>query len=463
MSTQFSRLKKTDLTPEEQALFDELSDRMELNISDPAELRNAYQNLNAMKGVIQGIDTKRGRQYALSRLLNDPKYGFDSELYKRENPHLDAWDLKYQEDFKPIDVLREEAKLDNEQFYDEESPRHWSKRSPSELKERAMHYGYTDVPAYLEQVRKDQTAIDREKRFEEEAHKGFWNGGEMIPLPAALIKAAYPRASEAVLRGDDIKGKDLALDVGEQALYATNPGGRVAGRAAQALSKGKDLGRAGKFAVGAIDAVANPAIMEAADASLYDDPNNDRSEFSKADVGMGAAINAGMGSVVKSLYGGELPKPKWPEKKFETEVSKQTRNAVSNQKRNATKELQNMGDIMADAFAKGEDLNKFGEQLVKNRTLSKSLDLPKIQYRDRTARDFLPEIKKSGVSIGLPLVSNKIGDELTEHPDLAKKVIRRGIHLPGVNLAAPLVDAYYDAKKPETEKEKLERLYGAQF
>lgn len=457
MSTQFSRLKKTDLTSEEQALFSELSNRMEDNISDPAELRKAYQNLNAMKGVIQGIDTKRGRQYALSRLLNDPKYGFDSELYKRENPHLDAWSLKYQEDFKPIDVLREESKLDNEEFFKEESPKHWSKRSPSELKERAIHYGYTDLPAYLEQVRKDQTDINREKNFEELAHKGFWNGGKMLPMPATLLKAAYPRVSEAALRGEDWKGKDLGLDLTEQVLYTVNPGGRIA----QATKLADKAGALGKIGAVAADIASNPAILEGLDALAYDDPNNARSEAKLGDIAIGAGINAGMNKVVDSRIAkkliGELKAPQKVEKKIETEVSQKARNAITAEKAKATRERNKVVDNLLESIDKNEDLTSHIQRL-RELQLIKNKENPKIEVRDRTFKDYVPEVKNAIRYETVPLVSNKAGDLISEDPKMTRSLVSRVFRAPGLSVAGPLVDAYYESKKSESEKNKLNKM-----
>ena len=368
MSTQFSRLKKTDLTSEEQALFSELSNRMEDNISDPAELKKAYQNLNAMKGVIQGIDTKRGRQYALSRLLNAPKYGFDSELYKRENPHLDAWSLKYQEDFKPIDILREESKLDNEEFFNEESPKHWSKRSPSELKERAIQFGYTDLPAYLEQVRKDQTDIKREKLLDD--------------VPGYIARFAYPRATEAVKRGDDIQPKDIGLDLAEQVLYTVNPGGRIA----QATKLGEKAGVLGKIGAVAADIASNPIMLETADDIAYDDPNNARSKFNLADVAIGAGINAGMNKVVDSKIAkkliGELVAPKSVPKQFQTEVSDKARKVIAAEKAKATRDTKTVVSDMLDAIGKGEDISQHVAKLKELKTISDKPN-PTKEFRDR--------------------------------------------------------------------------------
>lgn len=443
MSTQFSRLKKTDLTSEEKALFSELSNRMEDNISNPAELKKAYQNLNAMKGVIQSIDTKRGRQYALSRLLNDPKYGFDSELYKRENPHLDAWSLKHQEDFKPIDVLREEAKLDNKEFFNEESQKHWSKRSPSELKERAIQFGYTDLPAYLEQVRKDQTDIKREKLLDD--------------VPGYIARFAYPRATEAVMRGDDIQPKDIGLDLAEQVLYTVNPGGRIA----QATKLGEKAGVLGKIGAVAADIASNPAILETADDIAYDDPNNARSNFNPADVAIGAGINAGMNKVVDSKIAkkliGELVAPKSVPKQFQTEVSDKARKVIAAEKAKATRDTKTVVSDMLDAIGKGEDISQHVAKLKELKTISDKPN-PTKEFRDRTIKDYVPEVKNAIRYETVPLVSNKAGDLISEDPKMTRSLVSRVVRTPGLNLAGPLIDAYYESKEAESEKDKLNKM-----
>lgn len=98
-----------------------------------------------------------------------------------------------------------------------------------------------------------------------------------------ITRAMFPRSTERYLKGDEIQGKDIALDAGENFLYMI-----PYGFAAKALTNG---GRAATLALAGSNAI-NPTITEAADALVYnDDPENERSVFQPADVAKGTFIN----------------------------------------------------------------------------------------------------------------------------------------------------------------------------
>lgn len=98
-----------------------------------------------------------------------------------------------------------------------------------------------------------------------------------------ITRAVFPRSTERYLRGDEIQGKDIALDAGENFLYMI-----PYGFAAKALTNG---GRAATLALAGSNAI-NPAITEATDALVYsDDPENERSVFQPTDVAKGTFIN----------------------------------------------------------------------------------------------------------------------------------------------------------------------------
>lgn len=98
-----------------------------------------------------------------------------------------------------------------------------------------------------------------------------------------ITRAMFPRSTERYLKGDEIQGRDIALDAGENLLYMV-----PYGFAANALTKG---GRAATLTLGATNAI-NPTITEAADALVYSDDNdNERSVFQPMDVGKGTFIN----------------------------------------------------------------------------------------------------------------------------------------------------------------------------
>lgn len=98
-----------------------------------------------------------------------------------------------------------------------------------------------------------------------------------------ITRAVFPRSTERYLKGDEIQGRDIALDAGENILYMV-----PYGFAAKALTNG---GRAATLALAGSNAI-NPAITEAADALVYsNDPENERNVFQPADVAKGTFIN----------------------------------------------------------------------------------------------------------------------------------------------------------------------------
>ena len=98
-----------------------------------------------------------------------------------------------------------------------------------------------------------------------------------------ITRAVFPRSTERYLKGDDIQGRDIALDAGENFLYMI-----PYGFAAKALTNG---GRAATLALAGSNAI-NPTITEAADALVYsNDPENERSVFQPTDVAKGTFIN----------------------------------------------------------------------------------------------------------------------------------------------------------------------------
>lgn len=421
-------------------VFDKI--KLSMDLDDPRR-----QSVELMEQVVNKIPTEAGRKYALSKLLNDPKYGMtDPSTFKYQEYAKDledAWSVKHQYDYKAPDVVKAEEKKDKESFFDWESPNHWSKKSTKDLERRARDAGYADRGAYINAVAEAQTQKDREKLFDD--------------VPGFIAKVAYPRASEAVTRGDDIKAKDLGLDLTEQVLYTVNPGGRIA----QAAKLGEKAGVLGKIGNVAADIASNPAIMETLDAIAYDDPNNARSKFNEADVALGAGINAGMNRVVDSNVAkkliGELKAPKPVPKQFQTEVSDKARKAVAAEKAKATRDTKTVVSDMLDAIGKGEDISQHVDKLKKLKTISDKPN-PNKEFRDRTIKDYVPEVKNAIRYETIPLVSNKAGDLISEDPILTRRLITRAFRMPGLNLAGPLVDAYYESKDKETEKDKLNKM-----
>ena len=429
-----SNLNKDNFSAEEEGLFKDLAFRAAMNNGGniPKDVAN---NITTLKSVIKNIPTTAGRKYALSKLLNDSKFGFDKDLYQNDSKFSDAWSIKHQDDYKAPDVVKAEEKRDKEDFFDWDSANHWSKKSTKDLERRARDAGYADRGAYLKAVGDAQVQKDREKLFDD--------------VPGFITRVAYPRVTEAIKRGEDWKAKDLGLDLTEQVLYTVNPGGRIA----QAAKLGEKAGALGKIGAVAADIASNPAILETADDIAYDDPNNARSNFNPADVAIGAGINAGMNKVVNRLFG-ELKAPEKVEKQVETEVSQQARNAITAEKNKATRERNKVVDNLLESIDNNEDLTAHIQRLRELQAI-KNKENPKIEVRDRTFKDYIPQVKNAFGYDTVPLISNKAGDLISENPKLTRSLVSRVFRVPGLSLAGPLVDAYYESKEAESEKKKL--------
>lgn len=421
-------------------IFDKIESSLDEN--DPR-----IKNVRLMKQVVGRIPTEAGRKYALSKLLNDPKYGMtDPSTFKYQDYAKDledAWSLKHQDDYKAPDVVKAEEKRDKEEFFDYDSPNHWSKKSTKDLERRAIDAGYADRGSYMKAVGDAQVQKDREKLIDD--------------FTGYISRFAYPRATEAVMRGDDIQPKDIGLDLAEQVLYTVNPGGRIA----QATKLGEKAGALGKIGAVAADIASNPILLETADDIAYDDPNIARSKFNLADVAIGAGINAGMNKVVDSKIAknliGELKAPEKVEKKIETEVSQKARNAITAEKAKATRERNKVVDNLLESIDKNEDLTAHIQRLRELQSI-KNKDNPTTEFRDRTIKDYMPQVKNAIRYETIPLVSNKAGDLISEDPKRTRSLVSRVVRTPGLNLAGPLIDAYYESKEAESEKDKLNKM-----
>ena len=421
-------------------VFDKI--KLSMDLDDPRR-----QSVELMEQVVNKIPTEAGRKYALSKLLNDPKYGMtDPSTFKYQEYAKDlddAWSIKHQEDYKAPDVVKAEEKKDKETFFDWDSPNHWSKKSTKDLERRANDAGYADKGAYLKAVADAQVQKDREKLLDD--------------VPGKIARFAYPRATESVMRGDDIQDKDIGLDLLEQVLYTVNPGGRIA----QATKLGEKAGALGKIAAVGADIASNPIVLETADDIAYDDPNIARSKFNLADVAIGAGINAGMNKVVDSKIAkkliGELDAPKPVPKQFQTEVSQRARKAVAAEKAKATRDSKGVVSEMLKANRNGEDITPYLQKL-QDLQLVQNKPNPTKEFRDRTIKDYVPEVKNAIRYETIPLVSNKAGDLISEDPKMTRSLVSRVVRTPGLNLAGPLIDAYYESKEAESEKDKLNKM-----
>ena len=423
-----SNLNKDNFSAEEEGLFKDLAFRAAMNNGGniPKDVAN---NITTLKSVIKNIPTTAGRKYALSKLLNDSKFGFDKDLYQNDSKFSDAWSVKHQDDYKAPDVVKAEEKRDKEDFFDWDSANHWSKKSTKDLERRARDAGYADRGSYLKAVGDAQVQKDREKLIDD--------------LHGYITRVAYPRATEAVMRGDDIQAKDIGLDLAEQALYTLNPGGRIA----QAAKLGEKAGKLGKIGEVAADIASNPAILEGLDALAYDDPNNARSEANPADIAIGAGINAGMNKVVNTIF-----------KDVVKDNAKYINSIQYDKDREAITALKSLGE---EAESRG---NKELADVVNRKMLDKLTDMVergKIpeNIKDRFTNKWNRQIAKQDViNDAASLISNKTGDLISENPKLTRSLVSRAFRVPGLRVAGPLVDAYYESKEAESEKDKLNKM-----
>lgn len=409
--------------------IDEFVSNLEFDTIEELGQKDKARQFDALRAVLKNVPTVKGKKYVLSKFLND--YDFKLEDYKTVDKNIDEdyWSLKHQDDYTPPDVektLEKANKENSKNFWNWDSDEHWSKRNIDELKRQADRAGYGDnLPGYLDKVREIQTDKDREKVYDENAMPG--------------TKFLYPRATEALLRGEDIKPSDVGLDIGEQALYTFNPGGR----AAALLAGGARAGKAARAGAYLADIATNPLVMETLDAANYDDPNNARSEFNVADAAMGAGINAGIGRIMNRLN-----------------MKRGNRNYINSDEYN--KDMKIIDDFKNEYKLFEQYGDKFGMDYYNRKTLGKlgevvnKMKKPtfKSNFTDKYMRSLL---LKDAANDAASLISNKGGDVVLEDPKLSRRLISgaaRGIYgLP--QIVGDLVDDYYKLKDKNVEQDKI--------
>lgn len=396
--------------------------QLELNDDDPRQ-----KTLETLNSMLKTIPTEDGRKYALSKILNDSRYGFDKV---EEFPNVDKsyWSVKHQDDYTPPDIEKVEKKRDAEEFWNWDSDKHWTKRGTEDLKRRAEEAGYADYNAYLKDVGDIQTRRDREKIYDEEAMPG--------------TKLLYPRMTEKVLQGKDIEGKDALLDIGEQGLYAVNPAERLLGAGAGTLAKW-----------GA--AAANPLAMETADALAYRGEDTDRANFSPVDVLVGAGINRGMDKITNGML---------------KNLSRDTKNYIDSKAYARDRQSLDKLKLMADEAEKSGNVEL--SNILNKKTLDKITEIvekgkPKEKIKDSFTNKYIRQLAmKDLANDASSFVSNKTGDLVSEDPKRTKRMLRSAVG-PGGFVAMPLindvVDAYYGSEEKNKEKKKIDDLiYGLQ-
>lgn len=411
--------------------------------------KDKKSKIDAFEATLNIIPTAAGRKYAISKFLNDDKDFVNPDDFPKLN--TDLWSIKNQEDYTPPDVEKTIEKRNKEQaenFWNWDSDEHWTKKNVDELKRQANDAGYADFAGYLDKVREVQTNKDREKLYDENAMPG--------------TKMLLPRMTEAVLRGEDPSKRDIGLDATENAFYLFNPAGRFAKAGLQGVKAGKYLGGVANIA----DVLANPLMLETADAIAYgDEDNTDRKDFSKGDVLIGTGINAGMNKLMPYLFKNR-DKLIAPVQKSKAQLMAEEEAKLATQEANKILENggsreanQTMKDLVQDelrrqdireAFASAEDkriaLQELREQLSKN----KVVEPRKTKYSER----LLGDLDKLAA---LDYLSNKTGDKLSEDPKMTKQLLTRSLRgTPLVpSLVSDLASDYYNRKEKNEEQNKI--------
>ena len=445
-------------------IFEQLE--LSLDENDPR-----MKNIAAMKALVKNIPSEAGRRYAISKILNDSKYGF-TNLEEFPNVDKDYWSPKYQQNYTPPDVEKQKE----EEFWEWDNKtgkagkNSWMNMSKEELARRAEAEGFGDVESYKQKLYEIQNYKNREKLLDDEFGK----------VGAFGVKMLYPRQTEALLRGEDFGGKEVALDLAEQGLYSLVPAERLlglvskGGKAAQLLTKaGKNGTREANWAGSLLGNATNPFLMEVADAAAYgDESNSDRKDFNIGDVGMGTATNMVMGSLVKQLYGGRpfrpeggtkfttgIPTKGQVETKASMEAGKTQTKMYERAKQNYLNKLEQIREREKLGLDVPEKLESEADRFYARMQQSK----PVRNYRDIKPSDVVKWNAKNLIPDAVSYGSNRAGDYLTEDPRTGKRIVRR-LAGAGSRLVGPMindvVDAYYDTKAGKTERDKVEELLG---
>lgn len=433
------------------SIFDKI--KLSMDLDDPrrktVEIMENYINNDKF------FPTEAGKKYALSKMLNDQNLGL-SDITKFKNQDYakdieEAMSLKHQMDFKPPDIVAAEQKLDAEDFWNWESPKHWTKRGVDEMKRRAENAGYSDSKSFVKEVAKVQTDMDRQKLLKDE-----------FTAPGALaVQLLYPRSTEALLKGKDIEGKDIGLDLFEQGMYSIDPAGR-----AIAVSK-IGTGAAAKTLLGVGGAFANPVIMELGDEVAYSkDADSPRNKASLTDIAIGGGINYGMGKLLDRLHLIPELKGEWTRRK---EIADKV---IPQGIKNEETKLKNIETKYGPEHPKTlEQKDKLNYIYGLRDRLDKETNIIEQGISEgiiKNTPSFTEKLKYSVKQNPENLISNKVGDAASENPQMTKRIIRTGLG-PASRMIGPFLNDWIDTgygddkKKAKKELDKqLELIYGLQ-
>lgn len=409
-----------------------------------------YKNLNLLENYISNLPTTKDRNYAIYKVLNDPRFGFD-------NP--DQWDVSDKsywsddnlKDYVPPDVENQLAQKDGENFWNFESKDYWQNRSPNELKRMAEKMGYPNFGAFLNEVGKRDTYNRRNQQLDDEFGK----------VGSYAVKALYPRMTEKFMEGKDIEGKDLGLDLTEQGLYAFNPTQRVLTSLGKTGTAAKLLGNA-----------ANPLVMETLDKLAYNGEDTDRANMSPADIGYGTVMNFGMNKAVEKIPG--LNKLVAPKEKINTnpltkETASELKTWADTQDKNIKKieELVKRNEVdeelpskLADFFETSNAITNVTDRIKRNKKPLQLLDFPTNKdYLKMKTKNFINEYTPSLRADALSYASNKAGDLIGENPKARDRFIRLGARDIGGRMGASVItDVLNDVGNANESRERKKKI-----
>ena len=407
------------------------------------------ENLNLLENYIANLPTTKDRNYAIYKVLNDPKFGFDNP----DNWNVSDksyWSDDNEKDYTPPDVEAYQRQKDGENFWNFESKNYWMNRSPKELERKALKAGYSDLGSYLNDVGKVDTYNRRNKALKD----------KMGVVGSFALKALYPRMTEKYMEGKDLEDRDLALDLTEQGLYAINPTDRILAAVGKTAGKGFKSG-----AYKLLGAAANPLVMETADKLAYGNEDTDRAKFSLFDVGAGTLINLGLGSRVDSAIkipdGFRKNALTKDSKKLNSEWKTKYKDDVETykvlykefEKANAINDLEKF-------FAYDKALNNLHEKIMTDKPLMLHEVNPTIAGISKDAiKEGSPRAAKDLVSY----TSNKAGDLLGENPKARDRMFRWGAREIGGRTGSQFIPELVEllsSEKSERKKKIINDLLG---
>ena len=170
---------------------------------------------------------------------------------------------------------------------------------------------YISIRGQLAKDLMDQQILESRKlAMQDYSTPGAGTLANILPdvLSGFVTEAVFPRSTESLKRGEEVTGKDIGLDVAENAaMFIPNPAtgpitlipkiGRIASKAGavtQPLAKGLM-----KAASTVGNASVVPFAFEGADDIAYDDLNNPREEFDPGQASLGSVVNAAAPQALK--------------------------------------------------------------------------------------------------------------------------------------------------------------------